>query len=305
MKPDQLEMIGDAVVDAIKLQLPALVRDAVASNLEAAVAQLASKATAEREHVIREAVAATMNAHEARIAEFRRLDETVLAKMREELDRLRVEFDDGLQAHYAETRRELELETARSVATALMDRRDGPPGPPGRDGSFACVVHWAAGAHIARGSVVQHRGGLWFANVDSDVAPGEACSGYTLMLDGFGAPTVESDSDGYLVQVWTFASGRVERVRMYRPDQYAGIHDAERAYLPGDLVTCEGSLWRARAPNDGLRPGTDKGAGAWQLVVKRGKDGRDGTDGMQGPAGERGPPGAAAPATKRANGSAP
>lgn len=296
-RASELRSLDDATLATLREDFEKL-RHAFVSVMEAHEAALNDRAAG----IVREAVAATMQAHEARIGEFRRLDETVLTTMREELTRMRVEFDDGLQTHYEATRRELALQTSHTIATALMDRMQGPPGPPGRDGSFAAVTHWTEGAKVARGACVQHRGGLWFANVDSTVAPDAPCSGYTLMLDGCEPVRVEPDEHGYLWMVLLFASGREKKVPMgYRPEQYAGVYDAERDYMPGDLVTCEGSLWRARLVNRSRRPNTDAGGASWQLIVKRGKDGRDGTDGMQGPAGERGPPGEPPPPRKRAS----
>lgn len=288
MKRDQLELIGDAVIDAVKAALPALILEAVQKNLEAAVATTARATIIEYERrIVSEAVAATMQAHETRIGEFRRFDETVLATMREELNRLRVEFDDGLAKHYTETRRELAHDTAQTIASALMDRRDGLQGPPGRDGSFAAVTQWKAGAHVAGGSCVQHKGGLWFANAASDIEPGAPCSGFTLMLDGCEPSFAEADERGFIAIVFKYASGLEKKIPLnFRPMQYAGIYEGERDYLPGDMVTCEGSMWLARTSHFGARPGTDKGGAAWQLVVKRGKDGADGEQGPQGPPGQ-------------------
>ena len=237
-------------------------------NLEAAVAPAAHAAIIEHERrIVSEATTATMQAHETRIAEFRRFDETVLTAMREELNRMRAEFDDGLAKHYAEVRRELSHETAQAVATALLDRRKGPAGPPGKDGGFSSALHWKAGWRVTAGTCVQHKGGLWFANADSDVEPGAACSGYTLMLDGCEPSFVEPDERGYLALVFKFASGLEKKIPLnFRPMQYAGIWDCERDYLPGDMLTCEGSMWLARSPNFGARPGTDKGAACWQLA---------------------------------------
>jgi len=254
----------------------------------------------QRQALLASAVAETMQAHEERIGEFRRFDETVLAKMREELDRLRVEFDDGLQKHYAEVRRELSHETATTLAGALSNRMQGPPGPPGRDGTLAPSIHWKEGLHVAAGACVQHRGGLWFANADSDVEPGAACSGYSLLLDGCEPSTIEPDERGFLFVVYRFASGLEKRLPLnYRPMQDAGVWDADRDYLPNDFVSYGGSLWIARVGHFARRPGTDTGGAAWRLAVKCGKDGKDGEPGPQGPAGERGPPGEPPPPPPR------
>jgi hypothetical protein len=173
-----------------------------------------------------------------------------------------------------------------------MDRMQGPQGPPGRDGTLAAVIHWNQGAHVAAGSTVQHRGGLWYANVNTDIRPGDPCSGYTLSVDGIDTVGIETDENGFLFWVVRYASERVERSPMnYRFPQDAGVYDGERDYLPNDIVTCGGSLWIARAANFGRRPGTDLGGPFWRLSVKGGKDGRDGKDGAPG---ERGPPGVSA-----------
>lgn len=301
MKTDTLELISGAVFDVVMERLPGLILEAVKSHMPGVVAPAALAAIQDHERqIIAGAVAATMKEHETRIAEFRRLDETVLSAMREELNRLRAEFDDGLAKHYAEVRRELAHETATTIATALMDRREGPPGPPGRDGTLSAAIHWTAGARVARGSCVQHKGGLWFANVDTDVEPGAPCSGYSLMLDGCEPSFIEPDERGYLALVCKFASGTEKKIPLhFRPMQYAGVWDCERDYLPGDMITSDGSLWLARATNSALRPGTDKGAQAWQLIVKRGKDG---APGERGPQGERGPPGESPAPRKRTTG---
>jgi hypothetical protein len=54
--------------------------------------------------------------------------------------------------------------------------------------------------------------------------------------------------------------------------RYAGVWDAETDYAPDMAVSSSGSIWIARSPSRGLRPGEGP---EWQLAVKRGRDGRD------------------------------
>lgn len=173
----------------------------------------------------------------------------------------------------------------------------GTPGRDGRDATFTPPVHYKAGSIYVRGTLVQHRGGVWFANVDTDAEPGEPCSGYGLVLDGCEPLRVDAWGDaGELALVYRYASGVVKAIPLgFRPMQHVGIYDHARAYLANDCVTCDGSVWLARAATHEVKPGTDDGARAWQLIVKRGKDGRDGNQGAPGPRGEPGPAGAAAP----------
>lgn len=51
---------------------------------------------------------------------------------------------------------------------------------------------------------------------------------------------------------------------------YEGVWDVARRYDVGMFVTWGGSVWACREPCRGRRPGAD---GAWQLAVKRGKNG--------------------------------
>jgi hypothetical protein len=54
--------------------------------------------------------------------------------------------------------------------------------------------------------------------------------------------------------------------------RYAGTWDAETDYETDQAVTASGSVWIARTPSRGLRPGEGP---EWTLAVKRGRDGRD------------------------------
>jgi hypothetical protein len=51
---------------------------------------------------------------------------------------------------------------------------------------------------------------------------------------------------------------------------HKGVWD-DRQYKKGNVVTHQGSTWIAR-DDTSTKPGTDP---AWQLIVKRGRDGRD------------------------------
>jgi hypothetical protein len=54
---------------------------------------------------------------------------------------------------------------------------------------------------------------------------------------------------------------------------YRGVWRAEAVYRKGEWVTRDGSMWHAQQDTTpGDRPGDTP---SWQLVVKRGRDGRD------------------------------
>lgn len=116
--------------------------------------------------------------------------------------------------------------------------RDGRDGLPGRDG--------ANGIDGKDGQDGQH--GLSAEDVEAKVLP-----------DG---RTVEfSLKQGEHLYTFELAFP----VPMYR-----GVYIEGEAYEKGDMVTWGGSMWHCNAQTD-EKPGSD----AWQLAVKKGRDGKD------------------------------
>lgn len=67
------------------------------------------------------------------------------------------------------------------------------------------------------------------------------------------------------------------------PGRACGLYDAQTQYRELDVVTFNGSEWRARCDNPGPLPGDD-----WALGAKKGEPGKPGPRGERG---EPGPPG--------------
>jgi len=280
-----VELITDAVTDAVREVLPRLIADAldkrVAEVIAPEVERLALAQVDVRAHVHERITAAEADFATRATAQCDALTSSweVQAK--------------GLRELIAE-------QVSRAVSgVPSLPGPCGPPGPPGRDATFTPPVHWQPETNFTRGAIVMHRNGLWFANQDTSVAPGSGVDGYSLMFDGHELEGYEHDARGFQVAVYRYASGKVRRVETgERPFRYCGVFDHETNYYLNDCVTAAGSMWMHKAPEScGQRPGTDEGREAWQLAVKSGRDGRDGAPGPQGPkgdAGERGPPGEAA-----------
>ena len=335
MKPDaMIRLVIDAVTDAIRDTLPGMVANALDERLALtvkdkliemdrdiarlaafapdrdALAKLAADVEAVRAEIEPKARAisgeladrlAGLESGIQKLATIA-LDRDVLAGLRTDVEGLRAEIE-------AKTARAAS-DAAQRIAAAVagLEPIPGPAGPPGpagapgapgingRDASFVVPVHYSAGLAVERGAIVQHRGGLWYANAATNAEPGTPVSGYSLILDGCEPERSEVADDGTPAIVFRYASGLEKRMSLgYRPPSYAGVFDQTRAYLPNDLVTYQGSMWIARRDTEGARPGTDAGALVWTLVVKSGKDGRDGERGPPGARGEQGPPGAPAP----------
>jgi len=290
MKPaDMIALVTDAVTDAVRDALPAMIAAALDERL-------ALKVSDRLIEIDREL---------SRLAAFAP-DREALAKLTGEVEALHAALAAGAAALAGEIDGRISAALARLVPSPGPAGPPGPAGAPGaagRDASFVVPVHFTPGLAVERGAIVQHRGGLWYANAATAAEPGSPVSGYSLVLDGCEPARCEPDEAGVLALVFRFASGVERSVSLgFRPPAYAGVFDQSREYRANDLTTCEGSLWLARKASTGIRPGTDAGALVWTLVVKRGKDGRDGERGPPGERGETGPAGASAPKPKKPNG---
>ena len=92
--------------------------------------------------------------------------------------------------------------------------------------------------------------------------------------DGVGFDKVEASFDGDRTIALKFIKGdATTTVPIVLPiPKYQGVYQQAHAYGVGDVVTWAGSSWYCRQPTQ-AKPGD--GASAWQLMVKRGRDGRD------------------------------
>jgi hypothetical protein len=53
--------------------------------------------------------------------------------------------------------------------------------------------------------------------------------------------------------------------------KYCGVYDQAKAYLPGNMVTHNGSIWHCASACEGQKPPGN----CWTLAVKHGRDGKD------------------------------
>ena len=93
--------------------------------------------------------------------------------------------------------------------------------------------------------------------------------------DGVGFDDLAASFDGDRTLTLAFTRGAVVKtfpVVLPIP-RYCGVFSAAQTYRVGDLVTWAGSMWTCTTSTSS-KP--DEHAGAWRLVVKRGRDGRDG-----------------------------
>ena len=252
MNAATIEMITDAVIDCVRERLPEMIRDASAGYTREVSASLTGALDQFR---------STLAMIDEQVSALGARNDTALSALGSQLDAVRVSIGAVVR------------EALAALPPAPAGER-GPPGADGRDAVFTEPIPGASGRTVARGTVVQHRNALWYARAATDAEPGAPMSGYTLIVDGALPGAIEPDEHGALWLRFDFASGISQRWPMgFRPMQYAGVWNPERAYYANDCVTCEGSMWVARREVREVRPGTDAGAHAWTLAVKRGKDG--------------------------------
>jgi len=94
--------------------------------------------------------------------------------------------------------------------------------------------------------------------------------------DGLGVDDLTASFDGDRTLALTFTNGTAAKtipIVLTGLPVWQGTYAANATYEPGDLVNWGGSTWICKACTPG-KPG--EGATGWQLMVKRGRDGRDG-----------------------------
>ncbi len=150
---------------------------------------------------------------------------------------------------------------------------EGPEGQPGRDGRDGVIGRSGADGLDGKDGV----NGL--PGIDGK--------------DGLGFDDLAVLHDGERSFTIRFARGdQVKEFPFSIPvSLYRGVYAEGTAYVRGDDVTWAGSEWHCHTPTT-TKPGD--GSKAWQLKVKRGRDGKDGPEGRageRGAKGERGDPG--------------
>jgi hypothetical protein len=73
-----------------------------------------------------------------------------------------------------------------------------------------------------------------------------------------------------------YLAERISKLESETRVRFMGIWQAGFSYEKGALVTYDGSMWYCLCGTDSTKPGTGEVSGCsdWQLVVKRGRDGR-------------------------------
>jgi hypothetical protein len=158
------------------------------------------------------------------------------------------------------------------------DGRDGREGEPGRDAAQIDVLETIDHAkRYPRGTYATYRGGLVrsFRVTDKVENDDIAKAGWHVIVDGIAALEIEDAGERGLSLRATRTSGAQSVFTKALPVMiYRGIFREGEPYQKGDAATFGGSLWVAQQDNAEGKPGTSR---HWQLVAKRGSDGKGAT----------------------------
>ena len=147
------------------------------------------------------------------------------------------------------------------------DGRDGKDGEPGRDALQIDVIEAEEGKAYARGTFATYRGGLVRVDGNHDIQ--------TIVrgIDSLNIIQAE-DLRSFTVQCTLTDGQKVEKQFATPTLLYRGIYRTGETYVRGDCVTQAGSTWHCNAESTQVAPSTPNSKD-WQLMVKRGADGKD------------------------------
>jgi integrin beta 3 len=187
-----------------------------------------------------------------------------------------------LSEHPPAPGKDADPEVVRQITKEFMDAnpapagRNGEPGRDGKDGTSVTLddvaiqlasmhAQWALDFE-RRAMDVLHR------TLDKFVQPANGKDG----ADGLGFDDLSVNFDGERTIKFMFVRGDQSKefsLKLSHPI-HRGIFKKDALYEVGDAVTWGGSAWLAKKDTN-AQPGTNTD---WQLIVKRGQDGKDGKD---------------------------
>ena len=86
---------------------------------------------------------------------------------------------------------------------------------------------------------------------------------------------IATSTKAFVTEMIAAATAPLEaRIAELEARGYAGAWSSGKRYTKGQIVTYDGSAWIAKLDSVNVRPATDREH--WQLMVRKGADGRDG-----------------------------
>lgn len=172
------------------------------------------------------------------------------------------------------------LESLRGKDGAPGIGKDGRDGREGKDGRDAAEINILPGLEEGKayptGTYARHKGGL--VRVRSD--------GLDAIINGVADEAEVMIEDGRTIERTTTYTDGTQFVRRHKfaVMLHRGIWQ-EGQYERGDCVTRDSSAWHCTATTTTAMPGTSKD---WQLIVRKGGNGKDGAAGKDGAPGRDG-----------------
>lgn len=149
-----------------------------------------------------------------------------------------------------------------------------PAGEPGRDATQIEVLPGIdEDKSYPRGTYASHNGGLWCSYKQTS-----GMTGWDCIVNGVAKTRIEK-ADERAFRLCVAQSDGKEITQEYRMPFgiYRGYYKEEENYHHGDFVSRQGSVWHAKCDLPQTAPGMGN-RDDWELVVKRGRDGKNGGD---------------------------
>lgn len=156
---------------------------------------------------------------------------------------------------------------------------DGINGRDGKDGRDALQIDILPAVdeskRFPRGTFARYQNGLIRSFRDTDPLTGELeKSGWEVVVAGVAAVEVTQAADHRTVTVRSMLTGGTTAdSEFFIPALiYREVFRDTEDYVPGDVVTYDGSAWHCQTRGTKAKPGTSPD---WRLMVKRGQSGKD------------------------------
>lgn len=167
-------------------------------------------------------------------------------------------------------------DTVALMVTKEVERRiaELPKPQDGRDGIQLETVPFHEDRVYPRGSCITFAGGTLRAFRDTTPGQPTSVNGWEVILNGDGLTEFLFSEDGRelrCIKVKTNGD-KIENVYRLPVLLYRGVFESGTEYQRGDVVSKSGSSWHCNAESTKAIPGESKD---WQLMVKRGSDGKD------------------------------
>lgn len=145
-------------------------------------------------------------------------------------------------------------------------------GEDGIDRPIVDIQTVSEGERIEKGTMVTHKGGLWWSTRKSKGTPDEDVASYMLAVRGVDTVSVSQEDERTVRFITRYTDGEesVQYINLHTVE-HKGLWKIGEIYDINDEVALNGGTYRSVAADNEDRPGD---SGTWKTVAQRGKTGK-------------------------------